>query len=295
MIETAEQTSRVVAIEPRHTRATADVLFRSFDALYDYHRFPGAYPSVEFAERIASGLIENPAIWGVVALAGERVLGSSFLDERGPIRAIGPVSVDPLAQQGGVGRQLTEALLERADGADDVRLLQDGFNRTSLALYVALGLQVRELVLLLAGQPQSEPDGAVEVRVLDAADLAACEQLYADVHGHERGAEIRDSLADPLCAPLVAVRGGKVVAYATTLTYFPAAHAVARSEADLRQLILGAAALAGRPLSFLVPASQGATLRWCLDQRLRIVKPMSYMTLSDYRRPTGPWLPSTMY
>lgn len=295
MIGTAEQTSRVIAIEPRHSPAAADVLFRSFDALYDYHRFPGAYPSVEFAAGITRGLIENPAIWGVVALAGERVVGSSFLDERGPTKAIGPVSVDPQAQQGGVGRQLTEALLARADGADDVRLLQDAFNRTSLALYVSLGLQVRESILLLAGQPRSEPDGVVEVRGLDASDLAECEQLYADVHGHQRGAEIRDSLTDPLCAPLVAVRGGKVVAYATTLTYFPAAFAVARSEVDLQQLVLGAGAQIGRPLSFLVPAQQSGMLRWCLDQRLRIVKPMSYMTLDDYRPPTGPWLPSTMY
>lgn len=295
MIGTAEQTSRIAAIEPRHTPATADVLFRSFDALYEYHRFPGAYPSVEFAGQITRGLIDNPGIWGVVALTGERVVGSSFLDERGPIRAIGPVSVDPQAQGGGIGRQLTEALLERAAGADDVRLLQDSFNRTSLSLYVSLGLQVRESVVLLAGQPRSDPDGAVEVRALEAADLAECERIYRDVHGHERGAEIADSLADPLCAPLVAVRGGRVVAYATTLTYFPASHAAARSEEDLQQLILGAAARVGRPLSFLVPASQGGILRWCLDQRLRIVKPMSYMTLNEYRRPTGPWLPSTMY
>jgi GNAT superfamily N-acetyltransferase len=292
---TIEQTSRIVAIEPRHARATAAVLYRSFEALYKYHRFPGAYPSVEFAESIARGLIDNPAIWGVAALSGDRLVGSGFLDERGPVKAIGPVSVDPLAQGGGIGRRLTEALLERAADAADVRLLQDSFNRTSMALYVSLGLQVRESVVLLAGRPRSGPDGSVEVRPLGPADLGECEQLYADVHGHERATEIRDSLSDPLCAPLVALRQGKVVAYATTLTYFPAAHAVACTDADLQQLILGAAEMLGRPLSFLLPTHQSALLRWCGDERLRIVKPMTYLSLNDYQRPEGPWLPSTMY
>ena len=58
--------------------------------------------------------------------SGGRVIGSSFLDERGPVFAIGPVSVDPNAQDHHVGRKLMEAMLARFHerGAAGVRLVQ---------------------------------------------------------------------------------------------------------------------------------------------------------------------------
>ena len=37
----------------------------------------------------------------------------------------------------------------------------------------------------------------------------------------------------PHSTPSVAIRDGSIVAYATTLTFFPAAHAVAESQADM--------------------------------------------------------------
>ncbi len=35
--------------------------------------------------------------------------------------------------------------------------------------------------------------------------------------------------------------------------------------------------------------------RWCLDVGLRVVKPMTYMAVGDYREPAGAWLPSVSY
>ena len=56
-------------------------------------------------------------------------------------------------QGGGVGRRLMEAVLERANGAAGIRLLQDAFNMRSLALYASLGFEVREPVLVMTGRP----------------------------------------------------------------------------------------------------------------------------------------------
>jgi predicted N-acetyltransferase YhbS len=54
------------------------------------------------------------------------VVGSNFLDERGPIAGVGPITVHPVSQNQAIGRQLMGAVLDRASerGAAGVRLLQ---------------------------------------------------------------------------------------------------------------------------------------------------------------------------
>jgi GNAT superfamily N-acetyltransferase len=271
------------------------ILFEAFRDLYDYHRFPGAYPNREFAADVFSGLLAHPSVWGVAAHCNGLFVGSGFLDERGPIKGIGPVSVDPGAQARGIGRRLTQALLERAAAARGIRLLQDSFNRSSLALYVTLGFEVREPVALLTGRPRGERHPGVDVRPLEEGDVEECERLCLAVHGFERTSELRDALVDPLCAPLVAERDGRIAAYATTLSYFPAAHGVALTPEDMLALIVGGGALSRQPLSFLLPTCNERLFRWCLGERLRVVKLMTYMTVGEYRRPEGCWIPSVTY
>lgn len=62
---------------------------------------------------------------------------------------------------------------------------------------------------------------------MDEADIGECEELCLRVHGFERTNELRDAIQVPARSPFVAVRDGRVSAYATTLTFFPAAHAAA--------------------------------------------------------------------
>jgi GNAT superfamily N-acetyltransferase len=271
------------------------VLYDAFREVHDYHRFPGAYPTLQFAAQLAGGLIDHPLIWGVAALSEGRIVGSNFIDERGPIRGVGPTSVDPQAQARGVGRRLTEAVLERGADARGVRLLQDSFNRQSLALYASLGFEVREPTVVLAGRPRSGALPGFEVRPLEAGDVEECERLCVAVHGFERTAELRDALRTSILSPFVAVRDERITAYATTLSFYPAAHAVATTEDDMRALILGALAAGAQSASFLLPTRQGGLLRWCLSEGLRIVKPMTYMTVGEYREPAGCWIPSVSY
>jgi GNAT superfamily N-acetyltransferase len=282
-------------IEPGDYEAAARITYEAFAGIHDRHRFPRDFPTLDAARELVAGFSAHPSIWGVVAESGGRVIGSNFLDERGPVRGVGPITVDPDAQAAGVGRLLMEAVIERGARADGIRLLQDSFNTASLALYSSLGFRVEEPVALMAGTLNVRPRRGVEVRPLGEGDIPACEELSVFVHGFERTRELRDALEAPALTPYVALRDGRIVAYAATLDKFAPAHAVAESEDDMSALIAGAVAPDGPPASFLLPLHQHGLLRWCLAAGLRIVKAMNYMVMGRYRRPEGAWIPSVLY
>jgi ribosomal protein S18 acetylase RimI-like enzyme len=282
-------------IQPRDHEVVARIAYEAFAGIHDHHRFPRDFPTLDVTRGLVAAFSSHPSIWGVVAESDGQVVGSNFLDERGPIRGVGPITVDPEAQAAGVGRRLMEAVIERGTRADGIRLLQDSFNTASLALYSSLGFRVEESVALLAGTPNVAPRRGVEVRPLVEDDIPACEELSVFVHGFDRTRELRDALAAPAFNPYVALREGRIVAYAATLHQFGAAYAVAESEGDMAALIFGAMVPSGPPASFLLPLRQHDLLRWCLAAGLRIVKPMNYMVMGRYRRPLGAWIPSVLY
>jgi GNAT superfamily N-acetyltransferase len=282
-------------IEPADGEACARIAYEAFGGLQDYHQFPRDFPTLEAAVQLTSNFIAHPAIWGVVAEAEDRIVGSNFLDERGSITGVGPITVDPKAQGHGVGRRLMEAIIERGAHAAGIRLLQDSFNMQSLSLYASLGFDVKELTVVMSGRPRGGPSPSIEVRPLEEGDLEQCERLCLNVHGFERTNELRDALHVPVFSPIVALRDGRITAYATTLTFFPAAYAVAETEEDMRALITGALAAGDDPASFLLPMRQADLFRWCLNEGLRAVKPMTYMTIGEYRKPNGCWIPSVLY
>jgi GNAT superfamily N-acetyltransferase len=282
-------------IEPADGAECARIVYEAFGSLHDYHRFPRDFPTLEAAVQLTSNFIVHPAIWGVVAETEGRILGSNFLDERGSITGVGPTTVDPTAQGQGVGRRLMEAVLERGAGARGIRLFQDSFNMRSLSLYASLGFEAKEPAVVMSGTLRSAPPAGIEVRPLEEDDLEQCESLCLTVHGFERTKELRDALEIPVFVPYVALRGGRITAYATTLTFFPAAYAVAATENDMRALITGALAAGDEPASFLLPTRQAGLFRWCLSGGLRAVKPMTYMAIGEYREPAGCWIPSVLY
>ena len=288
--DTGQVTLREVG--PGDADACAQILFDAFGHIHDHHRFRRDFPALEAAAGLLGMWIPHPQIWGVVAEIDGRVVGSNFLDERDPIRGVGPITVDPAGQNAGVGRKLMSAVLDRGKDARGIRLVQDGFHMRSLSLYTSLGFDVTAACILMEGSPLGEPIAGVEVRPLGEDDLEECEALCVKVHGFERTGALRDSIGP--FVPYAAVRDGRIVAYASSLTFWPMAYGVAESEEDMRALLLGAAAALGQPMALLVPLQSGL-FRWCRDQGLRGVKPMNVMALGEYREPEGSWFPSVLY
>src|SRR5919106_5538355 len=162
----SEDTERVTLrrVEPGDAEACAQILFDAFGGFHDHHRFPRDFPVLEAAVAMMGMSIPHPSIWGVVAEVDGRLVGSNFLDERDPIRGVGPITVDPAGQNVGAGRRLMEAVIERGKEAPGIRLLQDGFHMRSLCLYESLGFDVKEPVAVTRGDPRSAPVEGVEVR-----------------------------------------------------------------------------------------------------------------------------------
>ena len=269
------------------------IMYEAFGKIARDHGFPTDFPSLEAGSQLASAFIANPSIYGVVAEKDGKVVGSNFLLEGDPIRAVGPITVEPSSQGAGVGRRLMEAVLERGRGAAGVRLVQDAFNTGSVALYASLGFEGKEPLLLMRGTPRSEAVPGAVVRPLTDADVSACATLCTSVHGVERSSELRDALQ--LFTPFVLEREGRVTGYLSAATFWLANHGVAETEEDMRALILGAAAMSPEPVSFLLPVRQASLFRWCLGEGLRVVKPMVLMAMGEYREPKGAYFPSVFY
>ena len=267
------------------------IICEAFGAIADQHNFPRDFPSGEIATRVAAMLIAHPGFYGVVAERDGRILGSNFMDERSPIGGIGPITVDPAAQNAGIGRRLMEAVIERAAARQlpGVRLVQDGFHNRSLCLYTRLGFVTREPLSVMQGQVLDLRLPGYIVRAATTADADACNALCRGVHGFERSGEVDDAIRQDTAN--VVERLGRITGYATEIGYF--AHAVGETNEDLKALIGAAPSFAGP--GFLVPTRNHDLFRWCLDRGLRLVKQQTLMTIGLYNEPSDAYLPSILY
>jgi predicted N-acetyltransferase YhbS len=267
------------------------ICFEAFKAIDDEHNFPWDFPSAEVATGLLTMLLSNPGFYSVVVEKDGSVVGSNFLDERGPIAGVGPITVDPASQNQAIGRGLMGAVLDRASArhAVGVRLLQSAFHNRSLCLYTKLGFETRETISKIHGAPLGLKFPGYDVRPASATDLATCNALCQRVHGHHRGGEVTDAIkAGTAC---VVEHLGEITAYATDVAFF--GHAVAETNQGLKALIGAAPGFAGG--GFLLPTRNGELFRWCLQHGLRLVHQMTLMTIGLYNEPAGAYLPSVLY
>jgi predicted N-acetyltransferase YhbS len=270
------------------------IIHDAFRSIAEQHGFPPDFPSVASAVRTARAMIAHPRVYGAVTEQDGSIIGSAFMSERDPVRGVGPVTVDPAVQARGAGRAMMEALLERAHGAVSVRLVQDAFNTTSMPLYASLGFEVKEPLALLSGTPSGALPAEAEVRALAPDDLDACTDLCERVHGVPRTAEVQDALAASRAfAPFTVRREGRVTAYTTSASM--RGFGVAETDEDMAALLFGVAAATGQAMMVILPTRQAELFRWCLRSGLRVVKPMTLMTIGAYQDPRGAWFPSVIY
>jgi predicted N-acetyltransferase YhbS len=268
-----------------------EICYRAFKTIADAHNFPPDFPAPEIAIRTIGGLIGHEKFFDVVAEQNGRIVGSNFLDERGPIAAVGPITVDPAAQNDDIGRALMQAVLTRSHERDfaGVRLVQAGYHCRSLALYLKLGFLAREHLSCLQGPTVGKAPEGFTVRAATAADASACNALCFRVHGHDRAGELAEAIAQG--SARVVERAGRITGYTTVIAFF--GHAVGETNDDITALLAAAPEILAAGV--LVPTRNGELMRWCFDHGLRITQAMTLMTMGLYNEPRGAWIPSVMY
>jgi len=271
--------------------ASGSILYAAFEAIADQHNFPPDFPSPEVAVGLLGSLLARGDVYSVVAEADGRVVGSNFLWENGTIAGVGPITIDPAAQNVAVGRRLMEDVLRRARERNiaGVRLVQAAYHNRSLSLYAKLGFDAREPLSNLQGPAIEQQIPGHAVRPATEGDLGACNELSLKVHGHHRGPELLEAIGQG--SATVVEHGGRITGYSTTVGFF--GHTVGESNEDLKALIGAAPGFAGP--GFLLPTRNGEVLRWCLARGLRIVQPMTLMSVGLYNEPAGAFMPSVLY
>jgi GNAT superfamily N-acetyltransferase len=267
------------------------IFYDAFGAIATRHNLPIEPSSREFTRFMVGQMLATDGFAALVAERAGEVLGSAFVDERGAIAGVGPVTVDPAAQDAGVGRALMEAVLRRQDdrGAVGIRLVQTAYHYRSLGLYARFGFAVREPLSVLQGEPPALSIPGLSVRAAREPDVAACNQLCTRIHGHDRDGELRGAIAAGTAR--VVERPEGICGYATGFGY--GWHAVAETNQHLIALLASAETYMG--LGILVPSRNTELLSWCLAHGLTIVQQSTLMTIGLYNEPAGAWLPSIAY
>jgi len=282
---------RVRRAKPEDARELGRICYDAFKLIGEQHGFASDFPSMDSAIGLVAALIVHPGFYAVAGEVNGRLVGSNFLDERSPIAGIGPITIDPAQQDQAAGRQLMQAVLERAQEKrfPGVRLVQAAFHNRSMALYTKLGFQVRELLSCLYGEPPHVAIDGCRVRPATAADLPDCNRLCLAVHGHDRAGELSDAVRGGTAQ--VVERGGEITGYVSTLGF--SGHAVGAANDDVKALI-GAAQELPWP-GILLPSRNHELFTWCLNHGLRVMQPLTLMTIGLYNEPVGAYLPSILY
>jgi predicted N-acetyltransferase YhbS len=271
--------------------ACGRIFFDAFESLATHHAFPIEPGTPEFTDFQMRSMLATDGIYGLVAERDGEIVGSAFQDERGAIVGVGPVSVDPAAHDARVGRALMEALLRRSRerAVAGVRLVQTAYNYRSFSLYAKLGFAVREPLSVFQGTPRAAAVSGATVRPALPDDVATCDAICRQVHGHDRHGELLGCVEAGTAR--VVERSGEITGYATGFGY--GWHAVGRTDDDIIALLQSAEMFMG--LGFLVPSRNTALMTWCLGAGLRLVQQSTLMSIGLYNEPRGSWLPSIGY
>lgn len=277
--------------KPEDAPACGKIIYEAFKKIAEDHNFPPDIPAVEMGIGLATYLLTSPGIYSVVAELDGRVAGSNFMTVYDPIAGIGPITVDPSAQNAQLGKRMMVDAIEhaRAQGFRGVRLVQSAYHGRSLSLYAKLGFVVREPLACMQGRAIGEQISGISVRAAAMSDLDACNALCVHVHGHNRGAELAHAIEQG--SARVAERGGRIIGYAASVGFF--GHIVGESNDAVKALIGTAAEIQGPGM--LVPMRNAELFRWCLERGLRMVQPMTLMSFGLYNEPQGAFLPSILF
>jgi GNAT superfamily N-acetyltransferase len=265
--------------------------YEAFKAIAEQHHFPPDFPSVEIAIGLYAMILGRSDVFSIVGEHDGHIVCSNFLWEGDTIAGVGPITVLPAVQNASLGRRLMQSVLDRAESRQQVgvRLVQAAYHNRSLSVYTKLGFQAREPLSTLQSPPLKVELPGYHVRHASLDDLEACNAVCRMVHGHDRRGEVTHAIVDGTAT--IVEHGGRITGYATGIGFF--GHSVGRTNEELKALIGAAPAFPGP--GFLLPTRNTDLFQWCLRHGLRVVQPMTLMSVGLYQKPTGSFLPSILY
>ncbi len=223
----------LVPARAEHVSELGRIAYEAFKDISDRHGFSSDFSSTGFGRMVIGMLVQNEHAYGVAAMENGLPLGSAFMTTEDEVGGIGPVTVEVLAQGRGIGRALMERLLAQAreGGIERVRLQQDSFNITSLALYASLGFDTKEPCMMMDPVPAEQPDGTI--RPVTEDDLPAVEELSRRIYRVSRRNEVASLMRGPFRA-FLRERQGRMTGY--FILGLPG-HGVAETEEDVVALV----------------------------------------------------------
>jgi predicted N-acetyltransferase YhbS len=270
--------------------ALGQICFDAFKGIADEHGFESDFPSAEFSIAVMGLIVAQEDIYSVGAFDGGTALGSNHMELWDAVAGVGPVSVDPTQQGGGVGRKLMEDGMAhaRSQGFDAIRLVQESFNMRSLALYASLGFDLKHpLAYMALSDAHGTADG---FRPATAADADAMDALCTEIYRVSRRNEIA-SLMRVGFPVYVIERGDRVRGYLAGTAF---GHGVAETDDVLMDLVNSVGASTPNAHAY-VPLRSGDLYRRALAAGHRNKKVLNLMAYGPYEEPQGPWLPSVIY
>ncbi len=159
------------------TRADLDrvgeILCTAFNAGAERHGYAPRIKSIQEGTAWAWTILRHAPHEILVADVADRIAGIGCLHPRGDRGGIGPVAVDPAYQGKGIGRQLMEALIEKTNALQSVRLFQESFNPASFSLYYSFDFLPVADLLDMTSSPKGRTGAMLcnNVRELERSEL----------------------------------------------------------------------------------------------------------------------------
>ena len=276
---------------PEDAETCGQICYQAFSAISLHHNFPPDFPEPAIAIGLLSDLLSRKNVYSVVAEVDGQVVGSNFLWETAAVAGVGPITVNPATQNVSVGRLLMDDVMLRARerGFVGIRLVQAAYHNRSLSLYTKLGFDVREPLSVIQGETLGIKVSGRTARAASYTDIEACRQLSIRIHGLDRSEELIEAINQNTAT--VVEYDNRITGYATSIGFL--GHAVGVDNEDLKALIGAANSFPGP--GFLLPTRNSELMRWCLLKGLRVIQPMTLMSIGLYNEPAGAFLPSVIY
>ena len=276
---------------PEDAEKTGRICYEAFMTISEKHDFPPDLPDAATGIGFMTMLLNRPDIYSVVAELNGEIVGSNFLWEGNQVSGVGPITIDPKVQNSSIGRRLMEDVIRRSDerGFSSIRLLQAAYHSRSLSLYTKLGFNTIEPLSTMQGAPLDIKIEGYDVRQMTENDIAECSRLCRDVHGHTREQDLRDGIAQG--AAYVVEHEKRITGYTTLLGFF--GHTVGETNRELMALIGAVPEFHGA--GFNLPTRNSELMRWCLENGLKVVQPMTLMSRGLYQEPRGAFIPSILF